>query len=61
MGCRYGSAQPHHDVPLFVQLYLDGKLKLDELVSATYPLEGFQQVVDDMHAGKLARGVLTFS
>jgi S-(hydroxymethyl)glutathione dehydrogenase/alcohol dehydrogenase len=61
MGCRYGSAQPHHDVPLFVQLYLDGKLKLDELVSATYPLEGFQQVVDDMHEGKLARGVLTFS
>lgn len=60
MGCRYGSAQPHHDVPLFVQLYLDGKLKLDELVSATYPLDGFQQVVDDMHAGKLARGVLTF-
>ena len=32
MGCRYGSAQPHHDVPLFAQLYLDGKLMLDELV-----------------------------
>jgi S-(hydroxymethyl)glutathione dehydrogenase/alcohol dehydrogenase len=61
MGCRYGSAKPHHDVPLLVQLYLDGKLKLDELVSATYPLEDFQQVVDDMHEGKLARGVLTFS
>lgn len=59
LGCRYGSAKPHHDVPLLVQLYLDGKLKLDELVSATYPMDDFQRVVDDMHEGKLARGVLT--
>ena len=33
---------------------------LDELVSATYPLEEFQTVLEDMHDGKLARGVLTF-
>jgi S-(hydroxymethyl)glutathione dehydrogenase/alcohol dehydrogenase len=45
---------------LFIQLYLDGRLKLDELVTQTYPLEDFQTVVDDMHEGKLARGVLTF-
>jgi Zn-dependent alcohol dehydrogenase len=58
LGCRYGSVRPHHDVPLYVELYLAGKLKLDELVSETYPLEGFARAVDDMHAGKLARGVL---
>ena len=58
MGCRYGSAQPHRDIPLFVQQYLDGKLMLDELVTATYPLEDFTKVVDDMHEGRLARGVL---
>ena len=33
---------------------------LDELVSQTYPLEQFETVTQDMHAGKLARGVLTF-
>jgi Zn-dependent alcohol dehydrogenase len=33
---------------------------LDELVSATYPLEEFETVLDDLHHGKLARGVLTF-
>jgi Zn-dependent alcohol dehydrogenase len=60
IGCRYGSARPHHDIPLLAQLYLDGKLMLDELVSATYPLEEFERVVADMHDGKLARGVLTF-
>jgi len=60
-GCRYGGARPHHDIPLLVQLYLDGKLKLDELVSKTYPMESFAEVVEDMHAGRLARGVLTYS
>jgi Zn-dependent alcohol dehydrogenase len=33
---------------------------LDELVSATYPLERFDTVVADLHDGKLARGVLQF-
>ena len=60
LGCRYGSAQPHRDIPRFIALYKQGLLKLDELVSATYPLEQFETVVSDMHAGKLARGVLTF-
>jgi S-(hydroxymethyl)glutathione dehydrogenase/alcohol dehydrogenase len=60
LGSRYGSARPHHDIPLLVGLYLDGRLMLDELVSRTEPLEGFDAVVADMHDGKLARGVLTF-
>jgi S-(hydroxymethyl)glutathione dehydrogenase/alcohol dehydrogenase len=60
IGSRYGSARPHHDIPLLVQLYLDGKLKLDELVTRTYPLDQFEAVSDDMEAGQLARGVLTF-
>ena len=37
MGCRYGAGRPHHDIPLFVELYLAGRLKLDELVTKTYP------------------------
>jgi len=58
MGCRYGSARPHHDFALLVDLYLAGRLKLDELVSRTYPLDDLQLALDDMHAGELARGVL---
>jgi S-(hydroxymethyl)glutathione dehydrogenase/alcohol dehydrogenase len=59
IGCRYGASRPHHDIPLMVELYLSGQLMLDELVTETRPLEGFREIVDDMHAGKLARGVLT--
>ena len=58
LGCRYGSARPHRDIPLLVELYKQGRLLLDELVSATYPLEQFDTVVADLHDGKLARGVL---
>jgi Zn-dependent alcohol dehydrogenase len=60
MGCRYGAGRPHADIPLFVDLYKAGRLKLDELVTKTYPLEDIQQTLDDMHHGDLARGVLTF-
>jgi S-(hydroxymethyl)glutathione dehydrogenase/alcohol dehydrogenase len=61
MGCRYGSARPQYDVRLMVELYQAGRLKLDELVSQTYPLESFQSALDELHDGKLARGVLTLS
>jgi S-(hydroxymethyl)glutathione dehydrogenase/alcohol dehydrogenase len=60
IGCRYGSARPQHDIRVLAQLYTDGRLKLDELVTRTYPLADFHRVVDDMKAGVLARGVLTF-
>jgi S-(hydroxymethyl)glutathione dehydrogenase/alcohol dehydrogenase len=36
-------------------------LKLDELVSATYDLADFQCALDELHEGKLARGVLTLA
>ncbi len=59
-GCRYGSARPHHDIPLMIDLYRSGRLLLDELVSLTRPLEAFREVVDEMETGRVARGVLTF-
>ncbi|MGQ0823665.1 MAG: zinc-binding dehydrogenase [Actinomycetota bacterium] len=60
MGCRYGTARPHADFPKIAELYLQGKVLLDELVSRVYPLNEFHTVLEDMHAGRLARGVLQF-
>ena len=60
IGSRAGAVRPQHDIPMIVQMYLDGKFDLDSMVSRTYPLEQFEQVTHDMHDGKLARGVLTF-
>ena len=60
IGCRYGTVRPHHDIPMIIELYKSGQFMLDELVSATYPLEQFETVLHDLHEGRLARGVLTF-
>ena len=59
IGSRAGSYSPHSDIPQIIDLYRRGEFMLDELVSATYPLEGFPDAVHDMHEGKVARGVLT--
>ena len=61
LGCRYGSSQPQRDVPLYVDLYRAGRLKLDELVTRSYAIDDIKTAVHDMEAGELARGVLTFA
>ena len=61
LGCRYGSSRPHHDVGLMVDLYKAGRLKLDELVTMTRPMDSFREIVEAMHAGQVARGVLEIS
>jgi S-(hydroxymethyl)glutathione dehydrogenase/alcohol dehydrogenase len=60
LGCRYGSSRPQRDIPLYAELYRQGRLMLDELVTATYPLEDFEKAVGDAEAGRVARAVLTF-
>lgn len=60
LGCRYGGAQPHRDIPSYLEHYRAGRLLLDELVTRTYPLEEFERAFEDLRAGRLARGVLTF-
>lgn len=60
LGCRYGSSRPQADIALYADLYRQGLLLLDELVSRTYPLEDFAKAADDAHHGRVARAVLTF-
>ncbi|MEU6660562.1 Zn-dependent alcohol dehydrogenase [Streptomyces sp. NPDC046821] len=60
LGCRYGSSRPQRDIRLYADLYRQGRLLLDELVTQTYPVEDFAKAVEDAEQGKVARGVLTF-
>ena len=61
LGCRYGTSQPQRDVRRYVELYRQGRLKLDELVTRSYPMADVQKAVHDMESGELARGVLTIA
>jgi len=60
LGCWYGSANVHVEVPRLLALYRRGKLKLDELVTRTYPLSSVNEAFADMSSGANARGVVTF-
>ncbi len=60
LGCRYGAARPRKDFSMLADLYLAGRLKIDELITTHYPLDDFQRALDDLHHGHLARGVFEF-
>jgi len=57
-GVIFGGGNPRYDIPVLLDLYRAGHLKLDELVTRTYPLEGINQGYEDMRAGPNIRGVL---
>ena len=61
IGSLYGSAVPKHDIPRLLRLYLEGHLKLDQLVTKTYSLDDINLGYEDMRAGHNLRGVLTFT
>ncbi len=56
----YGQCNPERDFPKILNLYKAGELKLDELITRTYPLTDLAQAFDDMHHGRNAKGVIRF-
>ena len=61
VGCIFGNANPRRDIPRLLKFYMDGALKLDELVTTTYDLEDINQGYQDMRDGVNIRGVVTYS
>jgi NDMA-dependent alcohol dehydrogenase len=59
-GVLYGMGSPRKAVPQLLDLYVEGKLRLDELVTTRYPLEQINKGYADMHAGQNIRGVIDF-
>jgi len=57
-GSLFGSGDPFHDIPMMAQLYRSGDLKLDELITTTYSLDGINQGYQDMLDGKNIRGLI---
>lgn len=59
-GVFMGSNHFKRDIPMLANLYLQGRLKLDELVSATISLEEINDGFRAMQAGSVARSVIVF-
>ncbi|NNE73768.1 MAG: alcohol dehydrogenase catalytic domain-containing protein [Acidimicrobiales bacterium] len=58
LGIRAGGARPRKDFPMLADLYMRGKLKLDEMISNTAGLDGIQDAFDALKTGAEARTVL---
>ena len=42
---------------MLADLYLSGRLKIDELITRHYELDDFDSALEDLRKGSLARGV----
>ena len=60
-GSLMGSNRFPVDMPRIVDLYLQGRFKLDEMISQRLPLSSVNQAFDEMRSGELARSVVVFN
>ncbi len=59
-GSNMGSNQFRTDMPRFVEMYMDGRLMLDEMVSKHIKLEDINDGFEEMKTGEIARSVIMF-
>ena len=59
VGTWGGESQLDRDIPLYVDLCLTGKLKLDAMITHQYRLEETNQALEDLEQGKVGRALIT--
>ena len=60
MGSMMGSNRFRLDMPRYVDFYLDGRLKLDEMISSRIGLADINDALDNLRTGEAARQVIVF-
>jgi S-(hydroxymethyl)mycothiol dehydrogenase len=56
----YGDCLPARDVPMLVDMYLQGRLDLDGFVTETIALDDVERAFEKMHRGEVLRSVVLF-
>ena len=57
-GCEGGHANPTVDIPKYLRLYRDGKLRVDGLITHRMPFERVNAALDRIRAGEVGRCIL---
>jgi S-(hydroxymethyl)glutathione dehydrogenase/alcohol dehydrogenase len=57
-GSAFGGAKGRTDVPKIVDWYMDKKIRIDELITHTMPLDQINHAFDLMHEGESIRSVV---
>ena len=60
IGSKMGDVVIQRDIPWIVDLYRQGRLKLDELISAHWSLEQINEAIADTKTGSAKRNVIVF-
>ncbi len=60
LGSKMGSARIQVDIPNLVDLYQQKRVKLDELITKTYPLEQINEAIAAVKRGEALRNVIVF-
>jgi S-(hydroxymethyl)glutathione dehydrogenase/alcohol dehydrogenase len=59
-GCSMGSNRFKVDMPRYIDLYLQGRLRLDEMITRRMKLDEVNEAFRAMKAGEVARSVIMF-
>ena len=59
-GSAFGGVRGRTELPGFVDNYMDGKIKIDELITHTMGLEDINRAFDLMHDGESIRAVIHY-
>ena len=59
-GSAFGGVKGRSQLPGFVDRYLQGEIKIDEMITEVMPLEEINKAFDLMHEGKVIRSVIRF-
>jgi len=57
-GATEGATVPARDIPLYVELFMAGKLPIDRLISRTYSLDQINEAFAAFERGEIIRGVI---
>ncbi|QBF30710.1 Zn-dependent alcohol dehydrogenase [Thalassococcus sp. S3] len=60
IGSKMGDVVIQRDIPWMVDLYQQGRLKLDELISGTWTLDQINEAIADTKTGAAKRNVIVF-
>jgi len=59
-GTAFGGARGRTDVPSIVDMYMDGRINIEDLITHKMPLEDINDAFDLMHHGKSIRSVVEY-
>lgn len=60
IGCVQGDVRASIDIPRYVDLYMNGKLPIDKLITKNYPLSKINEAVEALEKGEVIRSVIKF-